>query len=170
MSFWKKIFGGEKLPAHEPASTQPSDGRGQQPVSIHDVVESGDLEKVKTLIKHNKNLVNRGDSAGHTPLHGASSRGQMDMTKLLIANGANVNAQSWRGATPLQFAAGDGRKEIVELLLANNADVNLEAKSGETALHNAAYDGHIEVVKLLLANGANVNGKTPNCETPLGMA
>ncbi|GAG08970.1 unnamed protein product, partial [marine sediment metagenome] len=81
------------------------------------------------------------------------------VAKLLIANGADVNAGEW---TPLQEAASRS-KEMVELLLAKGADIN----TGKwTPLHIAVF-GHNEIVELLIAKGANVNARDDFGRTPL---
>jgi len=166
MSFWKKLFGGKESPT----------GSDQSSVSaslkdIEEAVKSGDLERVKALVKVNRNLACSKDSDGGTPLHIAASRGHKDIVNFLIANKADVNAQGWGGFTPLHYAAGSGHKDVAGLLLANKAKVNVERKSGETALHLAAYEGHIETVEVLLANGADVNADSHgDYKTPLRTA
>ena len=80
----------------------------------------------------------------------ASRNGQTEIVKLLIANGANVQA---RDNAALIHAAIDGEDEIVKLLIANRADVQAD---DNYALRVAAENGHYEIVKLLIANGADV--------------
>src|ERR1035438_7582111 len=143
MSFWKKLFGGEKLPKAGIAQKEPpplSAASGPQPPSIHDAAANGDLGTVKALLKGNPGLV---DKSGMTPLHWAAARGHKDVAELLLANGADVNAKNTgttglnTGLTPLHYAAGSGHKDVAELLLANKADVN--AKSDRvTPLHLVA--------------------------------
>jgi uncharacterized protein len=58
----------------------------------------------------------------------------LDMVKLLIANGAEVNQRNFRGATALMGAAASGSVSIVKYLLEKGADVNARDKDGTTAL------------------------------------
>ena len=60
-----------------------------------------------------------------------------EIVRILIENGADVNARVSRN-TPLTVAAERGKNpEIVRILLENGADVILEDSIGRTALYNA---------------------------------
>jgi len=127
-------------------------------VSLHTAAYIGDLQRVEKLIDGGAN-VDANDQTGQTALCSAAKAGQIAVAKLLIANGADVNAGEW---TPLQEAAYRS-KEMVELLLAKGADIN----AGRwTPLHSAVY-GHNEIVELLIAKGANVNARDGSGRTPL---
>ena len=127
-------------------------------VSLHIAAYLGDLQRVEKFIDGGANL-DANDREGQTALHYAAKAGQIPVAKLLIANGADVNAGEW---TPLQEAAYHS-KEMVELLLAKGADIN----TGKwTPLHSAVY-GHNEIVELLIAKGANVNARDGFGRTPL---
>jgi len=151
---------------------------------IHDAATSGDLEKVKVLLKDNPDLVFSKDESGRTPLHAAAVKGRKDVVGLLLANKADVNAKDSNGSTPLHAAAFKGYKEVAKLLLANGGDVSAKDKLGSTPLHSAAYEGYDldfkgnsvslaagsspeDVVKVLLASHADVNAKDNNGDTPL---
>jgi ankyrin repeat protein len=54
---------------------------------IHDAAKSGDLEKVKALLKGNPNLVFSKDTNGRTPLHCAALQGQKNVAELLRQHG-----------------------------------------------------------------------------------
>jgi ankyrin repeat protein len=108
--------------------------------------------------------VDANDQTGQTALHYAAKAGQIAVAKLLIANGADVNAGGeW---TPLQEAAYYS-KEMVELLLAKGANIN----AGKwTALHHALDGGRFGIVELLLTKGADVNIRDNKGLTPLHIA
>jgi ankyrin repeat protein len=58
----------------------------------------------------------------------AARTGRTDALKVLVAKGANVNAQeSRRGETPLVWAAAQGHAAAVRLLIELGADVNLRS-------------------------------------------
>lgn len=51
------------------------------------------------------NVEDRGIKGDITPLMAAASGGYVDIVKLLLVHGADVNAQSSTGKTPLHFSA-----------------------------------------------------------------
>ena len=94
----------------------------------------------------------------NTSLHYATEKGYIEVVKLLLQNGADVNAFNLKSKTPLHLAAERGFLEVTKLLLQNGADVNAKSSNfANTPLILAAMKGHFEIVKLLLENGANVN-------------
>src|SRR5690606_3846241 len=70
---------------------------------------------------------------GQTPLAGAAYKGYVDVVRLLLENGAQVNARLPGGKTALRFAAMFDRKEVVELMLAHGADPAITDEEGMTA-------------------------------------
>ncbi len=98
--------------------------------------EKGDLKIAELLIVHGATVDRPG---GDSPLLRACYYGHIDMVKLLIENGANVNAK-WLtdNSTSLRSTAiWGGKKAIVELRLAKGAEVNVVHKDGDTALDRA---------------------------------
>ncbi len=100
---------------------------------------------------------------GRTLLHDAAEKGPPALVRFLIANGAEVDAQSDWG-TPLCVAAQAERQEIVEILVDSGADVNAK-NDGHTPLYWAVCKGQKEMVQFLLANGAEVNEAGRNGKT-----
>lgn len=100
---------------------------------------------------------------GNTPLSVAAFRGQIEIVKLLLSRGANVNI-----GTPL--AAASRHLEIARLLLEHGADVNGIDGMKRTALFSACTAGNLRVCELLLSHKADVNWKDFAGETPLWFA
>ncbi|HEY6095298.1 MAG TPA: ankyrin repeat domain-containing protein [Gallionellaceae bacterium] len=90
---------------------------------------------------------------GATPLLLSALGLDNTISKLLIAKGANVNAQTDEGLTPLHFAAATGSEANATLLIAHGAKVNARIKSGETPLAIAIKEKHPEVAALIRAAG-----------------
>jgi ankyrin repeat protein len=144
-------------------------GRGDG--SLFEAAFNGKLEKAKALIKANPDLVNSNASYGRqTPLQIAAEFGHMEVAELLLANKANIEAQSYGGWSPLLNAVFGGHKDMVELLLTNKANVNYKENAGRTPLHVVAENGYTEIAALLLANEADVNAKNNDGDTPLHIA
>ena len=71
------------------------------------------------------------------------------MVKLLLKNGADVNAARKSGETALMIAASGGDLKIVKLLSDGGATLNNRTAGGKTALDMARKCGAVEVVRLL---------------------
>ena len=73
---------------------------------------------------------------GGTPLLMASQEGNVDLVKVLIAAGGNVNqADTSNGSTPLRIASQNGHIQVVELLLStSNIDINQHNHKNITSL------------------------------------
>jgi len=92
---------------------------------------------------------------------------QIEIIKLLIDKGADINASATMGSitetgrTPLYNAAESGRKELVELLIEKGANINGNNSGlfglSMRPLFSAASKDHLAIVELLIKNGANVN-------------
>jgi ankyrin repeat protein len=101
---------------------------------------------------------------GHSALDVAVSRPRSDssskhedVVRLLVTEGADVNAQSGLpeyGKPPLYLAAAKGDVSMCRTLLELGADVNQRSVGGFSALHTAAGAGNAGLVELLLHHGA----------------
>ncbi|KAK0653466.1 Ankyrin repeat and KH domain-containing protein 1 [Lasiodiplodia hormozganensis] len=87
----------------------------------------------------------------------------MEMVKLLLEHGAEVNAPPARdgGGTALQLAAIRGYIGIAWELMTKgaNVDAKTSAVNGRTALEGASEHGRLDMVAVLLKAGAAENGK-----------
>ncbi|EER27057.1 ankyrin repeat containing protein [Coccidioides posadasii C735 delta SOWgp] len=95
------------------------------------------------------------DSYGRTPLFWAASRGHREVARLLLDNGANVNAKDKNKLTPLHVATTSEHTKLMALLLDRGAHIEAKEASGDTPLARAIENGSKEVIKVLLERGAN---------------
>lgn len=119
----------------------------------------GKLELVQLLLDKRRpwdNINDQLNGDNSTALADACSGGHIDIVRLLLHYGAEVDIQERTGDTALMNACFNGHIEIVRLLLQNGANVNLKGDLG-TSLYYACLGGHREIVSLLLDNGANPN-------------
>jgi ankyrin repeat protein len=122
---------------------------------------------------------------GATPLVRAAKGGDIQVMKLLLAHGANVDLPTDNGITPLMAAAGNGSisidtrgrykteaqaLEAANLLIASGATVNARDRGGQTALHGAASWGWNGVVKSLAANHIDLLAKDAQGRTAADIA
>jgi len=118
---------------------------------------------------------------GLTPLHYAARHNHVEVAKLLVKAGAEVNALEANDITPLLMAVSNDNTAAAQYLLAHGGNVNARDWYGRTPLweavnvrnlymHNATFRNGIdrapvlELIKALLAAGADVNARTK--ETP----
>ena len=95
----------------------------------------------------------RVEMSGRTPLHFALFGGHVEIAELLIASGADANANTYITGTSLHWAAAERKKEIVELLIEKGADVNAKDQKGKTPL-DTAYG---QTADLLRKHGAKTS-------------
>lgn len=136
---------------------------------------------------------------GDTALHRAAACGNTGVLKLLLSNGAEINAKDRAGNTSLHLASSSridiiyfGRfnamaqrtwsmmeqnartsetsLNVVRLLLDHGANVNAVNFKGETALHLSVMTSQKPLTQLLLARNADVILKYRNLTAPLTLA
>jgi ankyrin repeat protein len=105
-----------------------------------------------------------------TPLHVALRKGRMEIARVLLEHGADVNYQDKFGKSSLHLASRHRSNDLARLLLDHGANLNALDTWGETALHSASSYGKVEVVTLLLEYGANVDARSNPGRAPLHCA
>ena len=110
--------------------------------------------------------VNAWSHSHGTPLRTASNKGHIDVVRVLLDHGANVNTL-YKNKTPLISAYDNGHLGMMRLLLEHGADVDARDDFGNLLLKRASIDGQAEVVQLLLQHNADVNSRGYLDWTPL---
>lgn len=93
------------------------------------------------------------------PLGLAVHVNNVEMVKLLLKHGADVNFGGDGNFVPLIGAATLGHLEIAKLLIASGANVNARNWHGMRPLHAAARGENVEMVKFLLQQGGDVSAR-----------
>ena len=120
-------------------------------------IRNNDLTALKSRLAKGAPVDTR-DQRGTTLLMHAAALGSPEAVKLLLGNGADVNAKNDLEATALILGAGNPEK--ARMLVEKGADVNASSKLGRTPLTIAAgCDGCSATVKLLLDKGADPNAR-----------
>ncbi len=105
---------------------------------------------VDSLIKHGANVREKGVVS--------FSLGSLEVLKLLIAHGADVNDNSLNWSSPIHNAISSELLDSADFLIKSGANINDQNNlSRRTPLQNAAQYGKERSVKWLLEQGANVN-------------
>jgi len=112
-----------------------------------------------------------GRENGDTCLLAAAEYGHLEICRLLIDKGADIEAKGWEGMTPLHYAAANGHIEIARLLCDHGADIEARSYSGWRPLHFATRYDHISIVKELIeVRNADINARLNGWKTALGLA
>jgi ankyrin repeat protein len=94
------------------------------------------------------------NATGFTALTGAVANNHVEIAKILVKRGANVNHRYEGGVSPLMEACLNGNLELVNFLLENGADPTAKTKDEKTPLTFAKEKNHGEVVESLKRHGA----------------
>ncbi len=123
--------------------------------------------RIATYLLGLKASVNRRNKFGDTALMAASIKGKLDVVRLLLEHGAELNSEGW---TALHYAAFEGRYAVLKFLLEKGANKNALAPNGYSSLMLAVRGGHTEAAKTLLYADPDVNLRTPLGDTALKLA
>lgn len=107
------------------------------------------------------------DYQGRPLIFRLSSNNLLDIVKLWIKKGANINAQERGGFTTLMICIVNSQAKIFDLLLQNKADLDIQNESGNCALGLALEFHESNMAKILIDKKANVNLKDYLGITPL---
>ena len=100
---------------------------------LHYAAASGDLNRVKELIKQGADI-NVKDHAKRTVLNYAALSGNLELVKWLVEHGLDVKAKNDNKETVLHSAAIAGNLELVKWLVEHGLDVKAKNDNKETVL------------------------------------
>lgn len=141
---------------------------------LHLAAENNKVEEVERLLSLIDAKVDITDRYDRTPLHCAAIHNEgsshFDTIKLLLSNGAQVNALNKEGKTPLHYAAQKACDKTIKLFLDFKADLNIKDSSDQFPIFEAIKAGNEEAVQLLLDHGFDVNKVGAKGSTSLHLA
>ncbi|CAG7848416.1 SubName: Full=Uncharacterized protein {ECO:0000313/EMBL:CCA71703.1} [Serendipita indica DSM 11827] len=155
-----------ELPVAVPAPEPPAERDPALLEEIYAAATAGDLHLLQTLFQTAVSSGSGGTEAfalandattrtGLTPLHGAASRGHLDIVQWLVeCTGAIVSIEDKEGETSLHKAAQNGHLPVVEFLISAGADPNCADHDGWTPAHIACSKGYLDIVRYLCTHGA----------------
>lgn len=105
---------------------------------------------------------------GYTPLDLASFAARyMPIVQLLVAKGADVNAQASSGATPLFWAVLRQQRDEAKFLIDHGANVNATDAYGDTILDMVLDLQYTSFIQMLLDKDVDVNAMDQSQHRPM---
>ncbi|MBS1826838.1 MAG: ankyrin repeat domain-containing protein [Acidobacteria bacterium] len=123
---------------------------------------------------------------GSSAMHVAGASTNLQLVKMLVRRGGNVNQLRKDGHTPFSVAVMAGNVDVVKEMIARGADLQARynpaekipdpvepitiVRRGQSILHIAALGGSVPMVEFLVAQGARLDVKNELGETPYDLA
>lgn len=124
------------------------------PESLSQAIRKGDVAKVQAMLAKNPQLVDsREGKFGSPPLHTAVAKHRVEVVKLLLKSGANINAGNDMRITALHLCAQLNYPDLTVLLLDQGADPNILTKTGVSPLRLAEANRNEKVADILRSHG-----------------
>lgn len=118
------------------------------------LLELGADRELEGIVKFDGHIIE-----GATPLWCSAGAGYLEVVRVLVEQGADVNHETRSKSTPLRAACFRGRLDIVVFLREHGADMAKANKYNNTCLMISSYKGHESVVRYLLEQGADANAR-----------
>lgn len=138
-------------------------------VSFHCGPENMDVYKV--LLENGADCNEKCPSDGISPFHLALRGRSLRTVKMLLENGADIEALSNRGETALHFSVKNVDQDVLKFILDLGVPIESSDVHGFSVLHYAAALGRPESCRFLLERGAVVNRRCSRTDdTALSLA
>ena len=111
--------------------------------------KQGNTAVIEKLLRDGVDVKTKDEEYQSTALMWAAHNGHAQAVRMLIDNGAEINARRFKGETALWFAAQKGQLEPLKVLVENGADASIPGRDGDSAVTIAQKNGHNHVVAYL---------------------
>ncbi|XP_071094367.1 serine/threonine-protein phosphatase 6 regulatory ankyrin repeat subunit B-like [Haliotis cracherodii] len=140
----------------EGANLQLTDALGKDCLMLACV--GGSMPIVKHLLSLKTFDINRRGRSNQTPVMLAAERGHVDISNLLVSEGADLSLTDDYNNDCLMLACEGGNMPLVKYLLSlKTFDINRRGRSNQTPVMLAAEKGHVDVSNLLVSEGADLS-------------
>ena len=123
---------------------------GFAPVSLAAFFNQTEIAKFLLKNGANPNLAATNPSKVNA-LHSAVARENIELCKILLEHGVDVNAPQMQNVTALHSAVHRGNLELTRLLIKNGATIDATMDNGDTPLSIAKNEGHSAIEEYLLS-------------------
>lgn len=113
----------------------------------------GQMESARILLKAGAYVDGRGGAM--SPMAAAALRGHAIVVRLLIRNGADMNATGENGLSALMNAVKLGHREVAKALLDAGANTRVLDRDGQNLLGVAVNENDPDMLALLLSHNVN---------------
>jgi ankyrin repeat protein len=134
--------------------------------AVFRAAREGDVDMVAGMLDEDPGLLSS-VWTGDTLLLTAVQHAPVNLARLLLERGAEINQANEYGVTALHYAVFRRHVAMVSTLITRGADPFRKAYQGQTALMCASLGGDMAVVRLLLRSmgGAQLNERTEGGRT-----
>ena len=130
------------------------------PMLLCNAARSDNISLMKEVLTDFAFMINCVDYDGRSPLHVASSEGNISSVKYLLEMGANLHLRDRFGHSPLWDALKSRNKTVIELLRSGGAHFSSEQEAEiENEITRTIFDGDIEMLKLIKECGVDFKQK-----------
>lgn len=174
-AFWKSSPNVEAVKAKIAEGNSPveSNPNGFDAV-VYAINSDAPIETIKFLLSYKENSPNKITHDSRTYIFWAANKGNLEVMKLLLDNGAKVNIVDSKGLSPLNFAASAGQTNtlVYDLLIKNGADLKNElSHDGANALLlSASGDTNMVLINYFISKGLKFSSADKNGNTVLNYA
>jgi len=121
-------------------------------------VRGNQIGRVRKLLTYNKKTLDTRHGACAPPLHEAAELGRVEITRILIRGGADINLQDIEGGTPLHRAAAyraagrygeENVRAVIVDLIESGAMLHVKNHAGLTAVEQAAEENHNDLADFI---------------------
>ncbi|MGF2142914.1 ankyrin repeat domain-containing protein, partial [Vagococcus fluvialis] len=117
-------------------------------------VMNNDIELTKRILEDKTYNINEVNQQNESALLIATHNNFVEIAKVLIDHGADVNQQDNIQDSPYLYAGAQGKTEILAYMLKNSQpNQKIYNRFGGNTIIPAAEKGHLDTVKLLLEDG-----------------
>ncbi len=122
--------------------------------SLIQAVMNNDIEFTKRILEDKTYNINEVNQQNESALLIATHNNFVEIAKVLIDHGADVNQQDNIQDSPYLYAGAQGKTEILAYMLKNSQpNQQIYNRFGGNTIIPAAEKGHLDTVKLLLEDG-----------------
>lgn len=111
----------------------------------------------KTLLNKSKDSVDKDSVDGFTPLMVAANNKNIEMVRMIVTAGANINKVDSYGRSAFTYAVAKNSMDVAEYLMENGADVTLVDVNDANAFMYASSNNNTDIMSYILKKDVDVN-------------